>query len=57
MIPAKSVFESDYYGRSFTMPPIELYTPERTAWSERETPVDAGTEAAIREALRHPPGA
>ena len=57
MIPAKSVVESDYYGRSFAMPLIELYTPERIAGFERETRVNAGIEAAIREALRRPPGA
>ena len=57
MIPTKSGFESDCCGGSPTMSPVEMYTTERVAEFERETEVDAGTEAAVREALRHPTGA
>jgi hypothetical protein len=46
MIPAKSAVESDYYGRSFTTPPIELYTAERIAEFERESSLDAGRHAS-----------
>ena len=39
------------------MPPAEMHTPERVAEFARDTQVGAGTEAAVREALRHPTGA
>jgi predicted nucleic acid-binding protein len=42
--------DSDFE-RLAAVPPIEMYTPERSAEFERESGVDANTRAAIREDL------